>query len=129
VIVNPQADPRAHTFPVKVRMENRILEGQPLLKAGLFARVTLSVGKPTVCVLVPKDAVVLGGPTAMVFIANTAGGKSTVKPVPVTLGPQSGAWISAVGDIQEGEQVIVEGNERVRPGQEIRVEAKEVAYP
>jgi RND family efflux transporter MFP subunit len=129
VVVNPQADPRAHTFPVKVRMENRIEEGQPVLKAGMFGRVTLSVGKPTPCVLVPKDAVVLGGPTPLVFLAAAAGGKTTVKPVPVTLGPQSGAWIAAIGDIKEGEPVIVEGNERVRPGQEIRVETKEVAYP
>ena len=34
-----------------------------------------------------------------------------------------------MGGIQEGDQVIVEGNERVRPGQEIRVETKEVEYP
>ena len=128
-MVNPQADPRAHTFPVKVRMENRIVEGQPLLKAGMFARVTLAVGKPTPCVLVPKDAVVLGGPTPMVYVSVTSGGKASVKPIPVTLGPQSGAWVAAVGDIQDGAQVIVEGNERVRPGQEIRVEVKEVAYP
>lgn len=128
-IVNPQADQRAHTFPVKVRMDNQITEGQPLLKAGMFARVTLSVGQPTACVLVPKDAVVLGGPTPMVFVAAGTAGKATVKPIPVTLGPQSGAWIAAIGDIKEGEQVIVEGNERVRPGQEIRVETKEVAYP
>jgi multidrug efflux pump subunit AcrA (membrane-fusion protein) len=127
-IVNPQADTRAHTFPVKVRIENRIVEGQPLLKAGMFARVTLAVGKPTPCVLVPKDAVVLGGDKPMVFVAVTAGGKATVKPVPVTLGPTSGLWIAAIGEIKEGEQVIVEGNERVRPGQEVRPEVKEVEY-
>ena len=96
----------------------------------MFARVTLAVGKPTPCVLVPKDAVVLGGPTPMVFVAADApDGKTTVRPVPVTLGPAQGAWIAAIGEIKEGEQVIVEGNERVRPGQEVRAEAKEVAYP
>jgi len=95
----------------------------------MFARVTLSVGKPTPCVLVPKDAVVLGGPSPMVLIAAAAGEKTTVRPAPVQLGPAQGAWIAAFGDLKEGEQVIVEGNERVRPGQEIRAEAKEVAYP
>ena len=128
-IVNPQADTRAHTFPVKVRIENRIVEGQPLLKAGMFARVTLAVGKPTPCVLVPKDAVVLGGDKPMVFVAVSAGGQTSVKPVPVTLGPTSGLWIAAVGEIKVGEQVIVEGNERIRPGQEVRPEVKEVEYP
>jgi len=128
-MINPQADSRSHTFPVKVRVQNRIENDQPVLKAGMFARVTLSVGKPTPCVLVPKDAVVLGGPSPMVLIAAAAGEKTTVRPAPVQLGPAQGAWIAAFGDLKEGEQVIVEGNERVRPGQEIRAEAKEVAYP
>src|SRR5437868_6807886 len=51
-MINPQADARAHTFPVKIRVENRIENDQPLLKSGMFARVTLLVGKPTACVLV-----------------------------------------------------------------------------
>ena len=113
---------------MKVRVQNRIENDQPLLKAGMFARVTLSVGKPTPCVLVPKDAVVLGGPTPLVFVAAGGGGKTMVKAVPVTLGPAQGAWIAAIGDLKEGDQVIVEGNERVRPGQEVRAETKEVAY-
>jgi RND family efflux transporter MFP subunit len=127
--INPQADARAHTFPVKVRVANRIENDQPLLKSGMFARVTLAVGKPLPCVLVPKDAVVLGGPQPMVYVAATAEGKTTVRPVPVTLGPAQGAWISAIGDMKKGDAVIVEGNERVRPGQDIRTETKEVAYP
>ena len=128
-IINPQADARSHTFPVKVRVENRIESGQPLLKSGMFARVTMSVGKPTPCVIVPKDAVVLGGQTPLVFVAAMAEGKTTVRPVPVTLGPAQGTWIAASGPIKAGEPVIVEGNERVRPGQEVRTEAKDVAYP
>jgi RND family efflux transporter MFP subunit len=128
-MINPQADARAHTFPVKVRIQNRLENGQPLLKAGMFARVTLAVGKPTPCVLVPKDAVVLGGPSPMVFVAAGGGGKTVVRPVPVSLGPAQGSWIAAIGDVKPNDSVIVEGNERIRPGQEIRTEGKEVAYP
>jgi len=128
-IINPQADARSHTFPVKVRVPNQFENDLPLLKAGMFARVTLPVGKPTPCVLVPKDAVVLGGPSPLVFVAMTAGNKTTVRPVPVTLGPAQGTWIAAIGELKDGDQVIVEGNERVRPGQEIRAESKNVAYP
>ena len=78
--------------------------------------------------LVPKDAVVLGGPTPIVLVAASAGEKTTVRAVPVTLGPAQGAWIATIGDMKEGDSVIVEGNERVRPGQEIRTEQKEMAY-
>ena len=65
----PQADLRTRNFPVRVRMENKIVEGQPLIKAGMFARATLAVGRTAKAMLVPKDAVVLGGPTPMVFVA------------------------------------------------------------
>jgi RND family efflux transporter MFP subunit len=128
-MINPQADSRSHTFPVKIRVQNRIENDQPVLKAGMFARVTLAVGKPTQCVLVPKDAVVLGGPSPMVLVAAAAGDKTTVRPAPVQLGPAQGSWIAVFGDIKEGDPVIVEGNERVRPGQEVRIEPKEVSYP
>jgi HlyD family secretion protein len=127
--INPQADPRSHTFPVKIRVANRIENDQPLLKAGMFARVTLAVGKPTPCVIVPKDAVVLGGQTPIVLVAASTGDKTTVRPVPITLGPAQGAWIAAIGEMKEGDLVIVEGNERVRPGQDVRTEMKDVAYP
>lgn len=128
-VINPQADARARTFPVKVRVDN-VLEGShPVLKAGMFARVTLPVGQPIPRTLVPKDAVVLGGPAPMVFVADSASGKPMVRPVPVTLGPATGLWISVQGELKPGDQVIVEGNERVRPGMEVRAEAKELKLP
>lgn len=127
-IINPQADARARTFPVKVRVENKVTDDQPLIKAGMFARVTLA-GAPTPCVVVPKDAVVLGGAAPIVFVVTTVDGKPTVGPVPVKLGPTRGEWIAAFGELKPGDFVIVEGNERVRPGQEVRPEPKEIAYP
>lgn len=128
-MINPQADARARTFPVKIRVQNQVENNLPLLKAGMFARVTLPVGKATPCVLVPKDAVVLGGPSPIVYVVATAGGKSAANPVPVKLGQAQGAWIAAIGGLKEGDSIIVEGNERVRPGQEVRPEKKDVIYP
>jgi RND family efflux transporter MFP subunit len=130
-VINPQADARARTFPVKVRVQNVIDNKKgPLLKAGMFARVTLGVGDPISVPLVPKDAVVLGGKVPMVYVVDTdKGGKSTVRPVPVTLGASHGLWISVGNsEIKEGDQIVIEGNERLRPMQEVRVEKREIAY-
>ncbi|MDX1945931.1 MAG: efflux RND transporter periplasmic adaptor subunit [Pirellulaceae bacterium] len=128
-LVVPQADAKARTFPVKVRIENQVVGGQPLLKAGMFARVSLPVGQPVSRIMVPKDAVVLGGPSPLVFVAATAGGKTTIRPVPVTLGPSVGTWLAISGPIHAGEMVVVEGNERIRPGQEVRPEMVHVQFP
>jgi RND family efflux transporter MFP subunit len=127
--INPQADARARTFSVKVRVDNQFAADQPLIKAGMFARVSLPVGKPVTRTLVPKDAVVLGGQSPMLFVAAGPPDKAAVKPVPVKLGPATGAWIAVTGDVKPGEAIIVEGNERVRPGMEIKTEPKDLKLP
>ena len=128
-IINPQADARARTFPVKVRVENTIDERGPLIKAGMFARVTLPVGQVTEAPLVPKDAIVLGGPSPIVYVVEKQGNMSVVKPVPVKLGISRGLWISVGGaDLKKGDLVVVEGNERLRPMQEVRPEQVEIQY-
>jgi HlyD family secretion protein len=129
-IINPQADARARTFPVKVRVENVVDERGPLLKAGMFARVTLPVGEAKPLPLVPKDAISIGGRTPVVYIVDTTGGKSTVRPVPVTMGVAQGQWISVgANEIKAGDIVVVEGNERLRPGQDVRAEPIVISYP
>ena len=131
----PQADLRTRNFPVRVRLENKLVEGQPLIKAGMFARATLAVGRAANAVLVPKDAVVLGGPTPVVFIAEAAGtnaqGAKTakVKSASVQLGAALVGYIQVSGEVKPGDTVIVQGNERLMPGQSVVVvgEQKEPA--
>ncbi len=130
-IINPQADARSRTFPVKVRVPNEEHSKVPLLKAGMFARVTLGVGDPVAVPLIPKDAVVLNAKAPLVYVVDTdaKSGKSIARPVPVTLGASRGLWISVgPGEIKEGDQVVIEGNERLRPMQEVRTERREIAY-
>ena len=118
----PRADARTRTFPVKVRVKNRPSGSGLLLKAGMFAQVTLSSGAATKHMVVPKDALVLGGQSPMVWaIVPDDGGDGTgsVRPVPVELGPSSGAFIAVTGALETGTLVAVLGNERLRPGQRV----------
>jgi RND family efflux transporter MFP subunit len=131
----PQADLRTRNFPVRVRLENKFVDDQPLIKAGMFARATLAVGRTANAVVVPKDAVVLGGPTPVVFIAEVAGtnerGAKTakVRSVSVQLGAALGGYIQVSGEVKPGDTVIVQGNERLMHGQSVVVvgEQKEPA--
>lgn len=121
-VLLPQADVRSRTFPVKIRIPNPLVDGGVRLKAGMSARVTLAVGEKTSALLVPKDALVMGGPTPMVYRVepNPQDPKrGTVAPVPVQAGISSGGWIQVTGALTPGAQVVVQGNERLRPGQEI----------
>ncbi|TWT97764.1 Multidrug resistance protein MdtA precursor [Botrimarina colliarenosi] len=120
----PQGDARSRTFPVKIVVNNEISAAGPLLKPGMYARVSLPVGAEQRATLAPKDAVVLGGNRPVVFVvdgAAAAGSQGTVRPVPVELGVAVGTLIQLKGDLKPGQIVVVEGNERLRPGQPVRV--------
>jgi RND family efflux transporter MFP subunit len=128
-IIVPQADARSRTFPVKVRLQNQSeSDGQLLFKAGMLARATLEVGNFGRGVLVPKDAVVLGGPKPVVYAVDPApaemaaqGVGGMVRAVPVDLGAEDGNWIAARGDLKHGDRVVTQGNERLRPGMPVRL--------
>ncbi len=139
-IVVPRADSTSRTFPVKVRLVNSIQgDGQMLIKAGMLARVTMEIGRATKAVVVPKDAVVLGGATPVVYVVDPmpAGAAPApaepkelapagmVRPVSVELGLEDNNWIAVVGEIRAGQQVVTEGNERLRPGTPVRVAAQQ----
>jgi RND family efflux transporter MFP subunit len=131
-LVVPQADVRARSFPVKVRVENRMQGDNPLLKAGMFARVSLPVGKSESAVLIPKDALVLGGPSPMVFVADPSANdpkQGKVRPVPVELGVAHDGFLQVKGPLKPGEWVVVQGNERLRPGQEVLLAESQFAEP
>jgi multidrug efflux pump subunit AcrA (membrane-fusion protein) len=86
--------------------------------------VTLPVGKPELSLLVSKDAVVLGGPSPLVYavIPDPKDPKvGKVRPVPVELGVADGGQIQVRGALKVGEQVVVRGNERLRPDQEVKI--------
>jgi RND family efflux transporter MFP subunit len=117
-LVVPTADVRARTFPVKVRLQNRPSGGTLLLKAGMFARATIAVGKKTLALLVPKDAIVLGGRKPVIYVLDG----TFARPVPVDLGVAEDSLIQVFGDVKAGQRVVVRGNERLhKQGQQVRV--------
>lgn len=133
----PQADLKARTFPVLVRLKNSTKDrgssggkptiGAPVLNAGMLARAILPVGKRKESLLVSKDAIVLGGKAPIVFVVDRDAKQKqlgTVRIVPVELGAAIGGEIevgSLVPDqpLKPRDLVVIEGNERLRPGQPV----------
>lgn len=124
VKIVPQADLRSRSFPVHIRVENEIENGHPRIKAGMLARAVLPVGEPAIATLVNKDAIVLGGSAPVVFVVETGddeSGTRTVRPVTVELGVAEAGLIEVIGDLRVGQEIVTEGNERLRPGQLVTV--------
>ena len=108
-----QADRIARTFPVKIDIPNQDLD----IKSGMVSRVTLQVGRPHEGIVVPKDALVLRGGNEFVFLVN----EGVVGEIPVKPIVHLDDFVEVTGDIQEGMVVVVEGNERLFPGQPVRI--------
>lgn len=117
--VIPQADAKSRTFPVKIRVKNTITDDGPLLKAGMYARVELPIGPKQSAIMVPKNALVLGGPQPLVYVVDGDQRGGSVRPVPIEVGVAMPNLIQAKGPLEAGQRVVVEGNERLRPGQSV----------
>ncbi len=66
---------------------------------------------------VHKDAVIRQGPNAIVYVVE----EGQAKMRPVQLGAAIGNRLEVLGGINEGDQVVIRGNERLRPDQAVTV--------
>jgi RND family efflux transporter MFP subunit len=120
--VVPQADLRTRTFPVRIRLNNEITDTGPLISSGMYARVALPTGGKQQALLVPKDALVLGGPQPTVYVVDAIDARQgKAKRVPVELGVASGSLIQVKAPLEPGQMVVVQGNERLMPGQDVAI--------
>jgi multidrug resistance efflux pump len=101
-------------------------------KSGMLSHVTMRLGAKQDAIVVPQDALVLGGstvdgqPSYTVYVADPApGGQGYVaRAVPVAIGMFEGDMVEVVSrvanDIAAGDLVVTIGNERLRSGAPIR---------
>lgn len=121
----PSAVTTSRAFPVRIRIQNEIVaDDQPLIKEGFFFRASLALGKPRTALLVHKDALILGDRQPLVAVVARASADSdvgSIRLVPVLLGSPWQEWIEVTGDLQPADLLVVRGNERLRPGQTVRI--------
>ncbi|MEW5734763.1 MAG: efflux RND transporter periplasmic adaptor subunit [Thermodesulfobacteriota bacterium] len=111
--VVPEGSAATRSFPVRIRLDR----DQDLM-AGMEALVRLPTGPEEKTLVVPRDAVVsLFGALSVVGVVD---GKAVPFPVSV-LGYQGMSAGVAGQGLAKGMQVVVKGNERLRPGQPVSI--------
>lgn len=109
--VIPRGDVATRTFPVKIRVNNT-----GALAEGMEARVFLPRGLGGSTKIVPRDAVISMRGEQVVWAV--LDGKAV--PMPVYVVGFRGLMAGVKSDkLQEGMDVVVKGNERLRPGQAV----------
>lgn len=105
-------DPRSRTMGVEVVIPNP--DGR--LKPGMFARVDILVDRRPGALAIPVEAVRLG--EGRPSVVTVRGG--SVEVAPVELGVADGNWVEVVKGLGEGDQVVTQGKDLVKPGQRVK---------
>jgi RND family efflux transporter MFP subunit len=110
-----RGDRASRTFPVKVLLVNE----NHRLKPGMLAHATFRVGTPKKALTAPGDAIVINsGGNATIFLVKN--GRAV--PRSVTTGHATGSMVVIEGKgLEPGLTVVTLGNERLRPGQKVRI--------
>ncbi len=105
-----QADPSTDTIAVRAIFPNK----QALLVPGGVVRVEIQRGAPRPALLIPQSAVQLDQGGTFVLVVDPA---NKVEVRRITQGAQQGTAVIVTDGLKEGERVIVEGIQKVHPGQ------------
>ena len=111
--VDNQVDPATGTLPVYADFPNR----DALLLPGMLVTAIISPEKPPVGFLVPAGAV---SQDAQGFFILVLGSGDRVERRNVKTSGQVEQSVAITSGLQDGDQVVIEGGQKVRPGQVVR---------
>ncbi|MBX5490126.1 MAG: efflux RND transporter periplasmic adaptor subunit [Chloroflexi bacterium] len=112
-MVSPTADPRSRTFQAKVVPQNP--EGK--LKEGMFAQVRITGEERQNVLVVPNNAIVQRAGRSVAFVA--VDGRAQLREL--QLGITDGRQTEVLSGLQDGDQLIVAGQETLNDGDQIRI--------
>ncbi|HVA55540.1 MAG TPA: efflux RND transporter periplasmic adaptor subunit [Gammaproteobacteria bacterium] len=121
--IDSRVDPNSHN----VRVQALIANPEHLLRAGMFANVSVQAGKPVQVVSIPKPAVTYSLYGDSVFIVTPDKNKKdakgnalfTANEVFVKLGDERGARVAVTEGVKPGDLVVTSGMQKLHPGASI----------
>jgi membrane fusion protein (multidrug efflux system) len=115
-------DEGTRTALVKARIPNE----DGTLRAGMFASLELNLQLRESAIVVPEPAVLSDGDRFNLFVVGT---NLTAELRTVTVGLRLAGKAEILTGIRPDERVVVEGNQKLRPGAPVRLAPKEASEP
>lgn len=112
-VISSRVDPNTRTLTVRAQISNP----DRLLKPGMLLTVTL-VKNRTQSVIVPEEAVIMEKDKKFAFVVTA---EKTVHKKEIVTGRRSPGKVEVISGLDAGQQVIIEGITRVRPGGAVNV--------
>ncbi len=114
----PQVEPATRTLLMKARVPNV----EHKLRPGMFANLDLTLTLRAEALVMPESALLSEGEKTFVYVIGADG---TAQMRPVKIGLRLPDRVEVTGGLQEGERVVTEGLQKVRPGAAVRIAAPE----
>ncbi|KAF0094504.1 MAG: putative efflux system periplasmic linker protein [Puniceicoccaceae bacterium 5H] len=119
VTVVPEVHPRARTFNVVVELDDQ--DGR--LSPGMSVTAWIPTGARADHLAVESDSVIRSRDSSYVYVASEGADGHTAVRTEVHVLFSEGNWLAIEGEnVEAGQLVVVEGNERLLPGQPVLVE-------
>jgi len=123
--IDSKVDPASHT----VRVQGLIANPQHKLRAGMFANVSVSAGKPLQLVTVPKSAITYSLYGNSVFVIAPSKDQKDDKGQPqlvanevfVKLGGEQGARVAVLEGVKAGDQIVTSGMQKLHSGAAVTI--------
>jgi membrane fusion protein (multidrug efflux system) len=121
--IDSRIDPQTRTVRVRAILPNP----DEAIRPGMLMTVEVQAN-PRQALAVPEAALVEQGDLTFAFRVETGEtGAAAAARVAVTIGLRSGGWAEVLEGLAEGDAIIVEGVQNVRPGQPVRAQTSDAA--
>jgi RND family efflux transporter MFP subunit len=110
--VIPVGDDVSRLYEIRVEFDN---SDWP---AGTAVEIATPIKEKQNVIAVSRDALVIRQSGVIVYRIN---GEDKAEPVPVTTGISNTSHIQVIGNINENDKIVIRGNERLRPGQQVQI--------
>lgn len=119
-------DPVSRTFLIRLDVD----DPQGRLAPGMSASATFSVPSDRKTLVLPRDAIVrLPSGMVQVWRVEDENGAPIARPRNVRIGSSTGQLVQILDGIEAGDQVVVKGNETLRPEQPLEILPSESPAP
>jgi membrane fusion protein (multidrug efflux system) len=115
-------DPDVDASTRQIRMRAEFRNPEALLRPGMFAGVTLDLGRSEAVLTVPRVAVTYAPYGDAVYVIEEADGKLSVQQRQVRTGSTIGERVVVESGLSAGERVVLTGQVKLRNGAQVRVD-------
>jgi len=111
--IGPQVDAATRTALVKAKIANASRK----LKPGMFANLDLTLKLKEQAIVIPESATIASGDRTIVYVV---GADDTAQIRTVKLGVRLAGNVEVIDGLKEGERIVAEGIQKVRPGGKVK---------